>query len=122
MPGTYREALSSAVLITCLGSPRGPDTPQFCSVPGREPGPATAVTHHCRWKVWPQWMAATSREWSKKSEQMVHSARIGMMTGLKGIRQPRKPPPLRLRGRAPASPTGFKFGSTEQLPGTDRKW
>lgn len=42
--------------------------------------------------------------------------------GLKGIRQPRKSPPLRLRGRAPASPTGFKFGSTEQLPGTDRNW
>lgn len=43
--------------------------------------PPTAATHHCRWKVWPQWMAATSREWSKKSEQMVQSARMGMVAG-----------------------------------------
>lgn len=46
-------------------------------------------------------MAATSREWSKKSEQMVHSARIGMMIGPKGVRQPRKPRRVQLCDRAP---------------------
>lgn len=29
--GTYRGNQSSAVLITCLGSAGGPNTPQFCS-------------------------------------------------------------------------------------------
>lgn len=35
--------------------------------------------YHSWWKVCPQWMAATSLEWSKRSEQIVHCARIGIL-------------------------------------------
>lgn len=34
--------------------------------------------YHSWWKVCPQWMAATSLQWSKMSEQIVHCARIGI--------------------------------------------
>lgn len=120
--GNSHKALSSDVLITRLDSrdwsPGSPTLHSPAALPGQVPGPESAVTHHCRWNVWPQWMAATSREWSKKSEQMVHSARIGMMTGFQGPRWPRKPRLIQLCGCPPLPASErFKFGSTERLPG-----
>lgn len=57
---------SNAFLITSLGSGDGsPGAPTpYCPVALRERGASsnTAFTHQCEWKVWPQWMAATSRE------------------------------------------------------------
>lgn len=80
--------------------------PEEEAAPPAHPPTRPPTAHQARWKVCPHGTAATSRALSKKSEQMVQCARIGMAG----------PAALRPRGAA-----RFKPGRPAATSGPGRK-